>query len=118
MRAIKFDEVKVVNCIQAYHDQHGEYPYLIMCKETANILPSDVVTVATTASTVSSTVFPVPDIVAKWSNNITVDNTKPEQISIDNEKYTRANVTDSSFVWHNCKVLIDNGMKFGEVHIG
>ena len=30
MNALKFNEQKVLNCIAAYHDEHGDYPYLIM----------------------------------------------------------------------------------------
>lgn len=111
MKAIKFDEAKVINCIQAHFDQYEKYPYLIMSQKTANILPSD---------TVTSVLVPVDGIAVNntWANSITIAPQKPKEISIDNEKYTRADTGKSPTVWHKCKVMIDNSMEFGEVHIG
>ena len=109
MKAIKFDEQKVTNCIQAYYDQHGKYPYLIMNQNTADILPPQM-----TYNTGMGVIYG-----GNSNTTIAIKDTKPEKITIDNEQYTRdIAVVKSLYVWHNCKVMIDGDLEFGEVHIG
>lgn len=91
MIAIKFDEDKAKRCINAYYDMHKEYPYLICNDETEKILPSIPSTDITTISTTNY--ICIKDLVENPS--------KPR---------TKR--------WNNAKVLIDNELKFGEVHIG
>ena len=88
MIAIRFDEDKANKCINAYYDMHGEYPYLICNEETQKILPTHIQTV-----TVCTTEY-ISGIAVK-------DQAKPK---------TKR--------WNNAKVLIDNELEFGEVHIG
>ena len=89
MIAIKFDEDKAKKCIDAYYDMHGVYPYLICNEETQKILPTYTQTVT------------VHDGYAFISGVVTEDHGKPR---------TKR--------WNNAKVLIDNELEFGEVHIG
>lgn len=88
MNAIKFDEDKAKRCINAYYDMHKEYPYLICNDETEKILPS---IPSTGAITISTSTY---------------------VCGIENQSKPRTKR------WNNAKVLIDNELKFGEVHIG
>ncbi len=81
MIAIKFDEEKVGHCIQAYKDERGKNPYLIMSEKTAKILP-------------------------KLTNTIRIT---PDGTTIQYDNTPRS--------WNNCKILIDDDLEFGEVHI-
>ena len=107
MNCIKFDEEKAKRCIDAYYDQHGSYPYLIMSSETYDaiqlekrgiILDSNSLTVSGyTLSNVN--VAPVDEI--KVGENTYILKKDPV--------YKK---------WYNAKILFDEELKFGEVHIG
>ena len=96
MNAIKFDEEKVKKCIDVYHDMHGTYPYLILSEETRKILPSDKQISTLTISN---------EMILKVGNN---------SYSLDNEDKKQPDYG----TWHGARVLVDNKLDLGEVHIG
>ena len=104
MIGIKFDEEKVKNYIQAYKDGHGKYPYLLMNEKTYKILPYEATTITTNGSIYTTT------------TNIILT---PQEITVDGTKYVREDKCKrKTLFWENCKVMIDNDLEFGEVHIG
>ncbi len=88
MNAIKFDEEKVKKCIDAYYDEKGVYPYLIMSEKTKTELLDK-----------------SPDNRKLWTlpSYIHVGDTteKPKECPI----------------WKSAKILFDNDLKFGEVYV-
>lgn len=90
MLGIKFDEEKVCHCIQAYKDEHGKNPYLIMSEKTVKILPLSMQTTYISSSPISFSIG--------------------GQTSVDD------NATKNKS-WKNCKILIDNDIDFGEVYV-
>lgn len=94
MMGIKFDEEMVKKYIDVYHDQHGKYPYLIMSEKTRDIIPDDgMLYVATNTNyTITSSI-----LTSSTSNDM---------------------VTHARKTWNSAKILIDNDLEFGEVHIG
>ena len=91
MIAIKFDEDKAKKCIDAYYDVHGKYPYLICNEETEKMLPT-------------------------YTQTVTVHDTG--YVSISGVVTVADQVKQKTKRWNNAKVLIDNELEFGEVHIG
>ena len=103
MIAIKFDEEKVKHCIQAYKDEHGKHPYLIMSEKTREILPPP-----TPTAYCGGLAF----------GDIKIDN-KAIDLVIDGTKYiSEEEAKKGSGNWNGCKIMIDNDLEFGEVHIG
>lgn len=94
MMGIKFDEEMVKKYIDVYHDQHGKYPYLIMSEKTRDIVPDDSKLLVTTNY-----------------YTITTSGTAPSSKSTEAIPYTKK-------AWNSAKILIDNDLEFGEVHIG
>lgn len=93
MMGIKFDEEMVKKYIDVYHNQHGKYPYLIMSEKTRDIVPDD------------GKSFVVTNYYTLTSG------TAPSSTSTEAIPYTKKS-------WNSAKILIDNDLEFGEVHIG
>ena len=107
MLAIKFDKEKVKNCADAYKDEHdGKAPYLIMNSKTNELLVDAEQCYLSYVSNAVTSVF-------------SATTSCPNSISVDDKKYTLGkgtkNVVDN---WYGCKILIDESLAFGEVHIG
>ena len=105
MLGIKFNDEMIKKCIETYHFQYGEYPYLIMNEKTRKLIPNE----------------------DGMSYYITSDNfnisLKPENaihnISINDKKYVEEPETITpKKSWYGAKILIDNDLDFGEVHVG
>ena len=104
MKAIKLDVEKIKHCIDAYKDEHGKNPYLVMNEKTREILPP---TLPTTYCISTSEI-----IMGKQENSVNT-------ITINNEKYIpEKEAKKGSGNWFGCKIMIDNDLEFGEVHIG
>ena len=93
MMGIKFNEEMVKKYIDVYHDQHGKYPYLIMSEKTRDIIPDNGVPFITT------------------SYYTLTSGTVPSSTSTEVIPHTKK-------TWNSAKILIDNDLEFGEVHIG
>lgn len=95
MNAIMFDKEKVKKCIDAYHDEKGAYPYLIMSEKTKTDLldksPSDISAMEITS--ITSISFCV--------NNTTHTTEESKKLP----------------VWKNAKILFDNDLEFGEIYV-
>ena len=104
MIAVKFDDKKVISCIQAYKDEHGKNPYLVMNEKTREILPLTPQTIYCTSTS--------EIIIGKQENLV-------DTITINDEKYIpEKEAKKGSGHWFDCKIMIDNDLEFGEVHIG
>lgn len=106
MNVLKIDEEKLVRNIEAYHDQHGEYPYLIMNDETRKILPKEDISIF------SSVVIN--------SNSLEISNTAAvNEIKINDKTYVLSDNANKDYgKWHSARILVDNKLELGEVHIG
>lgn len=93
MMGIKFDEEMVKKYIDVYHNQHGKYPYLIMSEKTRDIVPDD------------GKLFVATNYILTTSGTVSC-NTSNDMI------------TNTRKTWNSAKILIDNDLEFGEVHIG
>ena len=118
MIAIKFDKEKVGKCIDGYKDEHGKNPYLILSEKTFGLLKDE------NAFSLSinndgiccSTHDVVTSIGIIPTNNINFD-----EMSIkinDNEFVNKNKKTKDYGTWHGAKILIDNSLPYGEVHVG
>lgn len=104
MLAIKFDEEKVKCCIQAYKDEHGKNPYLVMNEKTRAILPP---TPPTTYCISTDEIM-----IGRQENLVNT-------ITINDKKYiSEEEAKKGSGNWFGCKIMIDNDLEFGEIHIG
>ena len=111
MIAIKFDKEKVENSINSYKEEHGKYPYLIMSEKTYKLLPTE------NSFTINNNGLwcGCTDTIGA-SNNINLDEMT---IKINDNEFVNKNKRDKSYgSWHNAKVLIDNSLDYGEIHIG
>ena len=108
MNCIKFDEEKAKRCIDTYYDQHGSYPYMIMNSKTYDIMPPEKLgaNLDINSLTVGSCIFPTNVNVASVDEIKVGDNT---YILKKDPVYKK---------WYNAKILFDEDLKFGEVHIG
>ncbi len=107
MNVLKIDEEKLIRNIEAHHDQHGEYPYLIMNDETRKILPKE------NNSPFSSV------IINSNSFEISPNTAAVNAIKINDKTYTLSDNTNKDYgKWHSARILVDNKLKFGEVHVG
>ena len=107
MLAIKFDKEKVKSCVDGYKYEHdGKAPYLVMNSKTNELL---VDVEQCYLSYVSNAVTSVFSAAASCPNSISIDDNK-----YNLEKGTK-NVVDN---WYGCKILIDESLAFGEVHVG
>lgn len=104
MKAIKFDEEKVRNCVEAYKDGHGKYPYLIMSKKTLDLAPVKGRTMFSTITVGNNA----------YHNS---DDDKPKSITIDGTKYISEEELKEVNILYQCKVLIDDALEIGEVYI-
>lgn len=113
MIAIKFDKEKIENSINAYKEEHGKYPYLIMSEKTYKLLPTE-----------SSFAINSNGIMCGYTDTIRVipsnsSNLDEMTIKINDNEFVNKNKSGKSYgTWHNAKILIDNGLPYGEVHIG
>ena len=108
MNGIKFDGEKVKRRIDAYYNQHGSYPYLIMNSKTYDTIPLEKpgIILDSNSLTVSSYTL---------SNNVSV--APVDEIKVGNNTYILKR--DPVYKkWYNAKILFDEELKFGEVHIG
>ena len=108
LKAIKFDEEKVRRCIDAYHDQYDEYPYVIINEKTYKILPPE---------------KPLEGMLyldySKMTINATTEEHKDQIIQKNGCDYIlKEDAYKPRRTWYGCKVMIDNTLEFGEVHIG
>ncbi len=105
MRAIMLDVEKIKHCIDGYKDEHGKLPYLIMSSKTKELLPP------------SSSITPNEALCI--TGMITTNNvTSLKSISIDGKKYVPEESIGKIENWNKCKIMIDDTLEFGEVHIG
>jgi len=119
MKAIKFDEEKVLNCIKAYHDMHGEYPYLICNNETRKMIPKEKVDYSNCLTFGIDNINSITTTANTNSITTTSKSYPPEEIKINYQKYIKEeNVNKSYGTWYGAKIIIDNSMGFGEVHVG
>lgn len=113
MIAIKFDKDKVKNSIDAYKEEHGKYPYLIMSEKTYKLLPTE-------------NSFAINNNVIRYGYTDTIGVTPDNSINLDemtikinDNEFVNKNKSGKSYgTWHNAKILIDNGLPYGEIHIG
>ena len=108
MNCIKFDEEKAKRCIDAYYDQYGSYPYMIMNSKTYNTVPQekpsailDVNSLTVSGYTISNVNVAAPVDEIKFGDNTYILKRDPV--------YKK---------WYNAKILFDEDLEFGEVHIG
>lgn len=107
MKAIKIDVEKIEHCVDAYKDEHGKNPYLIMNTKTRELLPP-------VFSHTGNTTISLGDICISNSNI-----TKPIDLVINGTKYiSEDEIKKGSEIWLGCKIMIDNTLELGEVHIG
>lgn len=103
MIAIKFDKEKVENCINAYKEEHGKLPYLIMSSKTKELLPQNYgyINTGDLSFTISTT---------------TIE--KPKDIIIGGMKYIPEEELKKGFgAWYGCKIMIDDDLDYGEILI-
>lgn len=105
MRAIMLDVEKIKHCIDGYKDEHGKLPYLIMSSKTKELLPP-------------SSSITLNEGLCVSTSMITNIVTSPESIVIDGKKYILEKNLNKIAVWNECKIMIDDTLEFGEVHIG
>lgn len=108
MNCIKFDGEKAKRCIDAYYDQHGSYPYLIMSSKTYDTIPLEKpgIILDSNSLTVSSSIF-----------NTNVNVAPVDKIKVGDNTYILKQ--DPVYKkWYNAKILFDEELKYGEVHIG
>ena len=112
MNGLKFDEDKIKGCIKAYHDQFDKYPYLIVNEETYKELPPQ------KANFIDGTSFTFATS-ADSLGCFTTTNNLPKTISVDDKKYVAEEDSGKNLgTWYGARVLIDNCLKYGEVHVG
>lgn len=105
MRAIKLDVEKIKHCIDGYKDEHNKPPYLIMSSKTKKLLPS-------------SSSITLNEGLCISTSMITNIVTSPESIVVDDKKYILEKNLDKIATWNECKIMIDDTLELGEVHIG
>jgi len=98
--AVKFDENKVINCIQAYKEEHNKNPYLIMSEKTQKLLSPN-------------TIFYNGGYINNFINSTKISGTLQDDKTKDDIVYKPV-----SWSWYSCKIMIDNDLEFGEIHIG
>ena len=102
MKAIKLDVEKIKHCIDGYKDEHGKPPYLIMSSKTKELFPPSI--------SITS-----EELYISTSTNIF---TSPESIVIGDKKYILEKNLEKISTWNECKIMIDDTLELGEVHIG
>lgn len=113
MIAIKIDKEKVEKCIESYKEEHGKYPYLIMSERTYKLMPTESSFAINNNGLwcgCTDTIGVIPN------NNINLDEMT---IKINDNEFVNKNKSGKSYgTWHNAKILIDNSLDYGEIHIG
>lgn len=108
MNGIKFNEECIRKCIEAYHDMHNKYPYMICNEKTMEIIPEEKRTPSLTMN--SSNII--------YSSGFSDSDIEIKSISINSDKYVKEEPSNKSCkTWYGAKIIIDNDMKFGEVEI-
>lgn len=106
MYAIKFDEGKIENAINAFYDTNGRYPYLICNRKTEELCLECVKKENDRTASIGS--FSIIE-----TNNIALN---PPKIVINDIEYVTKNSVDKTpNKWNNATILIDPSLKFGEV---
>jgi len=109
MNAIKFDETMVKKYIDVYYDSNKKYPYLIMNEKTRDIIPAE-----------NPQQYYITGCNISFGNDTTL--TPPEEnihsIRINDKEYEEKQKSNPKTSWYKAKILIDNSLEFGEVHIG
>ena len=104
MNVIKLDEEKIKKCIEAYRIQHDAYPYLICSEETADLF--DFRTKIRFANGCSVETIPSSDTKTNTTTftfgNVSVESKEPKKYG----------------TFYGSKILIDNDLPYGEIHIG
>ena len=110
MNAIKFDENKVRKCIEAYHDMHDKYPYMMCNEKTIKIIPEEIK---------SSSYYSIPDSICYCTTSCaSTPSMDIDSISINSDKYVKEKSEKSNCKsWYGAKIMIDNDLKFGEVEL-
>lgn len=107
LKAIKFDEEKVKRCIDAYHDQNGKYPYVIINEQTYKILPPE---------------KPLEGMLYLDCSKMTIGTTTEHTDQYIQKNGCEYILKETAYkpcrTWYGGKVMIDNTLSFGEVHIG
>lgn len=115
MIAIKFDKEKVEKCIDGYMDEYGKNPYLILSEKTFGLLKDE----NAFSLSINNNGISTHDVITQLglsTNNINFD-----EMSIkinDNEFVNKNKKTKDYGTWHGAKILIDNSLPYGEVHVG
>ncbi len=109
MNCMKFDEEKVMKNIEAYRDQHGKDPYLIMNSKTLQMLPKESNYISLTSSGL-----------AFGSANVSTKSIVPvEEIKVGDLTYVLKTSEKHEYEkWHGVKILIDEELELGVVYIG
>ena len=108
MYAIKFDEEKINNAINAFYDTNGRYPYLICNRKTEKLCLECV-------KKESNGTISIGSFGAIGTNNITPN---PPKIVINDIEFVSKNSIDNTpNKWNNATILIDQNLKFGEIII-
>ena len=108
MTGIKFDAENVKKCIESYYFMYGEYPYLICNEKTRKLIIQERDkdnTFTINCNIINSNTMSVPIY--------------PEDFTIGDIKYIKeSNINKNHGTYCNAKILIDNELKFGEIHVG
>ena len=108
MNCIKFDEEKAKRCIDAYYDQHGSYPYIIMNSKTYDTVPPEKPSVILDCNSLTVGGYTI-------STNVNINSV--DEIKVGDNTYILKR--DPVYKkWYNAKILFDEDLEFGEVHIG
>ena len=109
MRVIKLDVEKIKHCIDGYKDEHDKSPYLIMSNKTKELLPPSI------SSSCDSVSFGDVCISSSAINAIA----NPIDIVINGTRYIAEDkIRKEAGTWCGCRILIDDKLELGEVHIG
>ena len=107
MNGIKFNEECIRKCIEAYHDMHNKYPYMICNEKTMEIIPKELT---------SPLMINGSNLI--YSSGFSDSGMEIKSISINSDKYVKEEPSNKSCkTWYGAKIIIDNDMKFGEVEI-
>lgn len=103
----------MLSCIAAYHDEHGNYPYLVMNSKMAEKYFSKKYGIIK-ASENSNMIYDNSSMIYDASS-IASKKQYPQTITIDNKEYSC--VMKELAKWENCKIVIDDDLEFGEIYI-
>ena len=111
MDAIRFDEERVIKMIDGYSELFGEYPYLVCNKDIALLIQKSALSIkqgpmSLSASSVATQIYsPTASLDAVTINGNTYKLEKNDRMLLPKS-------------FHNAKILIDDELEYGEIHVG